>query len=563
MLNRQSKGLSGPQIKLFFAILLRNKVVFDQFQVKLTVNHFKEEHFKILYRVLLDFEAEHKDLPTESQLFAEVESFLESSYLETADDITEAIDSFLDYAYGEKTFKNYAPTHEKSEKYAFNIGQKILLQYHRIEMQEDLATQDENTMSVFLDTAFKNYNEIALTGYSTNRTLTFGSAWDITDPIEFTTTGIAFLDKYLNGGTVPGEVYGFMAPYGTCKTTVAVMLWCLAAKQAYQETLISDSDKIGLSVLVSYEAPLSPELRHRALMYSAQVHRDSLNLMGKQGINGLSDDVENPLPYENLLFKQQIADQVFLPERQRVDSVIGWLNEHTLCLDFSGADPANPRAGYGGIQEILQRIKLELRNRGNQYYVKNLIIDYLGVMVDRDSSIKTKKDSEDHKLLQATVARIGREIAKPFKCPVWVVHQLSGSANAVLNVSKTLHHTDAKGSKSVAENMDFAFVVSNLNLDSMGKIACTKQRRAKRLPPTVIQVEGEFNLVKSPDNFYLDAKGNIVDKSIMASAGASADGYEDIQALPESNVTPTTGSTVQPNIDTDFTTLGSSGAPET
>jgi hypothetical protein len=82
--------------------------------------------------------------------------------------------------------------------------------------------------------------------------------------------------------------------------------------------------------------------------------------------------------------------------------------------------------------------------------------------------------------------------------------------------------------------MDFAFVVSNLNSDAMGKIACTKHRRYKRLPPTVIQVSGEYNLVTAPDNFYLDAKGNIVDKSIMASAGAMAvDDFSDIPQVEQ------------------------------
>ena len=535
MTNRQSKRLSGPQIKLFLALMFRNKVVFDQFQVKLTVEHFTEEYCKILYRVLLDFVAEYSVLPFKVELQNELKAFIEDSYIELTTELEDQFNDFMDYAYSEATFSDYSPDDQRLEKYAFKIGQRLLLQKHKDNLRESLAAQDENSMAVFLDTAFKTYNDIALTGYSTNKKLTFGDAWDVSSPMLFTTTGIGFMDKYLNGGTVPGEVYGFLAPYGTCKTTIAVMLWCLAAKQAYQEVLINpDEPKKGLSVLISYEAPLSPELQHRAIMYAAQVHRDRLDLMGLSGLESLSDDPDDPQPYEKILFKQQIVDEVFIPEKQRIGNVVSWLNDHTLCLDFSGSDPDFPGAGYGGLNEIMHRIKLELRNRGDNYYIKNVMIDYLGLMVDRDSTTKGKKEVEDHKAYQAAIARISRELAKPFKCPVWVFHQLSGTANAVLNISKQLHHTDAKGSKSLAENMDFAFVVSNLNSDAMGKIACTKHRRYKRLPPTVIQVSGEYNLVTAPDNFYLDAKGNIVDKSIMASAGAMAvDDFSDIPQVEQ------------------------------
>ena len=91
----------------------------------------------------------------------------------------------------------------------------------------------------------------------------------------------------------------------------------------------------------------------------------------------------------------------------------------------------------------------------------------------------------------------------------------------MLSATKTLHHTDAKGSKSFAENLDFAMVIGNLNNDSMGQIACTKHRRFRRMPPSVIKVDGEFNMVLAPDNFHVDGKGNIVDKSTMTTAGIS------------------------------------------
>ena len=149
------------------------------------------------------------------------------------------------------------------------------------------------------------------------------------------------------------------------------------------------------------------------------------------------------------------------------------------------------------MREIVNRIKLELRERGSdgsEWYVKNVIVDYLGLMVDRDSTLRKSDPVEDHKAYQAAVAQIVNLVSKPFDCPSWILHQLSGVANATLNPTKVLHHTDAKGSKSFGENLDFCFVIGSLNADSLGQVACTKHRRAGKQAPSVIKVDGEYNL---------------------------------------------------------------------
>jgi hypothetical protein len=113
----------------------------------------------------------------------------------------------------------------------------------------------------------------------------------------------------------------------------------------------------------------------------------------------------------------------------------------------------------------------------------------------------------------------------------------------MLSPTKTMHHTDAKGSKSFAENLHFAFVIGNLNMDQLGQIACTKFRRAKRLPPSIIRVEGEFNDVVAPTNYHIDAKGQIIDKDTISSTGGQVSPsvndfgeYGDVsEEQPESN----------------------------
>jgi hypothetical protein len=301
------------------------------------------------------------------------------------------------------------------------------------------------------------------------------------------------------------------------------MLWATAAQQCYEDTLAEDWDqRKGLSVLVTYEAPLAPEILHRLVMYSSRVSRYSLERMGLDGIDALNNNENDPLSYEQRLFTTEIRDGVFKPERVRVAEIEHWVNAHTLCLDFSGADPLHPTAGNGGVAEIVQRIKQELQQRGPEYYIKNVIIDYLGLMIDNDSKLKnTKNPMETHRSYQQAGELCVKQICKPFNCHAWLMHQLSGEANSQQSVTAKLHHTDAKGSKSFAENLSFAFVVGNLNLEGLGQIMCTKHRRYRRLPPTIIKVDGEFNLVLSPDNYHIDSRGNIVDKATANLVGAA------------------------------------------
>jgi hypothetical protein len=41
------------------------------------------------------------------------------------------------------------------------------------------------------------------------------------------------------------------------------------------------------------------------------------------------------------------------------------------------------------------------------------------------------------------------------------------------------------------------------------------------MPPSIIKVDGEFNLVLSPDNYHVDNQGKIVDKSISSATGVT------------------------------------------
>lgn len=527
-----AKKLSSAHIELFMAVLVQNESVFVHFHSTLQPAHFREEYQQLFFRVLLEHYAENKQLPSHSELHAQLKSVFEEEPDIIDDDETTKLEIFLDYAFDPETFKTDPPDSKKMEQYAFRVGPKLMLEKLRSDAAIKLTdTQDLTTdsLSAFFHNSAAQADLLTKQGYSNEPTLTFDGGWDKRDPEYIYTTGFNFFDKYMAGGYKTGEIYGLMAPYGTCKTTLAVMLWCKAAEQCYIEATDPEFDeksgRKGLTFLVTYEAPLTHEIRHRALMFFAGISRSRLDNMGSSGLDSLNADSDDPLPYEKKKFAKAISHGVFKAERHRVEEKIPILNEHTVCLDFTGSDPRWPNAGSKGVSEIVSRIELEIRNRGGEEkcYVKSVIIDYLGLLVSRDVTIAVGNSNNDEaKVLANHVSVIKHAVSVRFKCHTWLLHQLSGSANSMLNPTRKMWHTDSKGSKSFAENLDYSFVIGQLNLDNLGQIHCTKQRRSKRVPPSIIQVEGEFNTVFEPDNFHIDGKGQIVDKATAESTGFDA-----------------------------------------
>jgi len=541
--NRQSARLSAThltaaRLRLWVAILIQNELVFKHFLANLAVEHFTEESYQLLYRCVLELYREHEALPTEVELQTELAGYFELDEEIISEAAREELEEFLDYAYDPDTFGADSVTSPKMERFAFKAG-KLFLQRRQVESTIETLKSCNNLDT--LPALFGDFREaseyLATSEYSVKVRKTMPKGWDRKEEAKKHATGIEFLDGFLGSGAVNKETYGLMAPYGTCKTTIAVMLWVNAAKNARREFLEaeqqrknSDDPKVrkqktpkGLSVIVSYEAPLSVELQHRAVMFGARIKRNRLEEMGLQGLDYLSNDPDKPKEYEKKIYQAEIADGQFIPERMRVEQFMPAMNGYTACLDMTGSDPEFPSAGHGGINEIVTRINLELRSRGPEYYVKNVIIDYLALMVDQDNTIEPGSRQEDHKLYQNRVYQVQKEISTRFKCSTWLLQQLSGQANAKLNPTATLHHTDSKGSKSFAENLHFAFVIGNLNSDSVGRIACTKARRQGKETvsiPQLIQVKGEFNDVVTASQYGVDARGNIALKADINAASS-------------------------------------------
>jgi hypothetical protein len=515
----QQSTLSDAHLKLFLAILFRNEQVFESFRSSLTAGHFDFVGYQLLYKVVWDYFNENNCLPELSQINADVASYIEKGFLELDTEEYDELDDFLYYAFDPDLFKDQeGPKSSKSESFAFKFATKFLLeQQKKLAIAKLRDLDDIGQLPTIFEQASAQTESLMGLSISGGRNLTLPDGWDQRANVSLTSCGIGFLDTFLDSGTAPGEAYAILAPFGSYKTTLAVMLWYAAAKQAFARFLSGESNgKKGLAILVSYEAPLQNEIRDRLLMYSAQISRTRLQVMGTNGVSIFGTDPEQPNDYEKVLFKEQIANGVFEPEMQRYQRVLPIVNEHTVCLDFTGRHEKFKTAGNRGVPEIASAIKTELKRCGPDYFVATVILDYVGLMVQRDVTVDPKQRQREDVLYQLAGLNLVNRIAMPFSTPVWAFHQLSGEANAILNPAKRMDHTQAKGSKSFGENFAFCFAGSRLNDDYMGQLTCSKQRRAGKHNPVLLKVDGLFNTVTSPEGYTIDRLGRIVRKESIA-----------------------------------------------
>jgi replicative DNA helicase len=519
-MGRQSAALSEAHLRLFFAILIQNESVFNSLKSRLTAEHFEFEGYQLVFHVALNYHAENNSLPGFAEITSDIATHIENGDVDLSDEDTEILEEFLEYAFDPLLFGSDGVSAPKIETFAHKVAQKLLIGKLQKSTLTTLRNSDVTDMLSIFKEAQSQIESLQALSVSGSATYTLETGWDSHDITTKTTTGIGFLDVFLGGGTQRGEAYGVMAPFGSYKTTLAVMLWGAAAIRSHTDAITKNNGRKGLSVFVSYEAALKSELQHRLLMYAAQVRRDRLENMGYDGLGALSTDANNPLDYEHVLFKDKIDAGIFEPERVRIEKLVPIINSHTFCLDYSGSVPANVKASTEGIPAIVSGINAELKRRGPEYYVDTVIIDYIGMMVDRDATIPADLRLKTSATYQQAGMALSTNVAKYFDCPVWAFHQLSGEANAVISPTKVIHHTDAKGSRSFAENLAFCMVGGQLTADSKGQIACTKHRRAGRTPPVLIAVDGMFNKVSVLHDHQVDRAGKIVHKSQLPNSGA-------------------------------------------
>ncbi|MEI8371660.1 MAG: hypothetical protein WCJ35_02380 [Planctomycetota bacterium] len=511
--------LSDDDKKLMLTVLIRNPTAFERAKDMLMYEHFDDIDmgYRAVWTAAKNFFEEYEELPTLEFLQAETLRLVrEDPGMLIDDDLVDMIDEFLLSAFSPE-WGEAIKTSEPQINWACNAAQMFMEEALARRVQDDVRSVKGRitvNMQEILEQACAEAASIASLADGGGGEL-FPEGWDIDGGINVTSTGIPFFDSFLAGGHAPGEVYGLLGPYGSCKTVLAVMLAVEAARHAYGSSLTGSEDH-GYVFLASYEAGPA-ELRLRMLSYAAQIHRKSLESMGKDGMKTLSTS-KKLRPYEKKMFAAALADgKNVLGEQGRVKQAMKWLEDHIIVLDMAGNDAKHASAGSGHIAEICRKITTELHRRGKNAKASLAIVDYVGAMARRHLEATGKDESNLRHLIGGTPLMAKNKIAAKFNCPVWLLHQLSGAANQK-GPAAQVHHTDAAECKSFAENLDFAFVIGKPDNQNLCQINSTKHRRTGHCPEVIVRVRGAMNRVEGTANKYVvdPYSRQIVEKSHMS-----------------------------------------------
>jgi hypothetical protein len=331
----------------------------------------------------------------------------------------------------------------------------------------------------------------------------FPEDWTQQQKLDMTRTGVAYLDSFLGGGHVRGEIYGILGPYGSCKTTIAAMLIAEAAKIAARIMARDTDDPIPLAFLVSYEERTA-SLRSRLLGYAAQIHRRSIENL-KPDMSNLSRR-KSMRDYERRIFREELqAGTKVMGELGRARRAVEYLNQFVIPLDMTGFGNSRGR-GAGYTSEIAKMISAALRKRKKQWgrnvCCGPVVIDYVGAMTKRYMAANEIPTSEMRHYISGAVLKAKSDICDVYNAYVWMMHQLSGEANARGTVARQ-DHTDAAEAKNFAENLDFAFCMGRPNGDNMLTMSNTKHRRRPPQEDMVLQIDGNLYQAVSTDGRYV------------------------------------------------------------
>lgn len=530
------------------AIAVRNLEAFLAIRTHLDAATMQRvsQPFAAIWKATLDYYDENNVLPDHPLLSAEVSRVIDDEYFTLSPGQLDHMNELIELVYDDSAYKKPVETSKEHSKWAIDTAQKLLVQLAAEKLKESLDDPASLLeMPALLQAMSDHVGAIASMSAAQSGDL-FAAGWDVEEQKPLFPTGLDMIDKFI-GGMRAAEVYGFLGPYGSCKTTVAVQAVVEAAKQcdlAYKAAMadhaqaVADWEAAGevgprpeappkpMAIYASYETPIG-EFRERCLAFLARVPRKRLMEMGAAGVNSLAGPDDAPPAYEKDEYATEIGNGTIFPcERERVLTAAARLNKFVVFLDMTGKTKERESKGKGGVPELATDVRFELRERGARLYC--LWLDHAASMCEEYMIEKEKDASERRTILRRIPKQLGTMIAGPLNGAVFVLQQLSGEANSRKSTAN-IDHTDSDECKSFGMYLDFAITCTKPTVEQVSIFRCTKHRRTPPIPHRFVRVVGEFNrVIDVSDQYTMEGGGaGIVSKALKNNV-ATAEEVDDI-----------------------------------
>lgn len=389
---------------------------------------------------------------------------------------------------------------------ANNDCRVLLLEHHQKELHEQLDGEYNTELLDIIRNTEDHICNATTFGVASDSFMLADADWRLQPVIDTKPLGIGFLDDCLNGGDMPGEVNAFMAPFGTCKTTLACMLAVESASNALarhqQET--GSVEGAPLVVLVTWE-DRKTDIFHRCMARCADVSWTDI----QNRTLSTPDDLKL---YE--LMQLQRAMRVnpnaqIICEEKRLEEAYNRLSLNVRVIDFEGSTEAcRPHMGdmAKGLEIMMRRLARQHPGRA----IERVIIDHASAAAKAYSA---KHEVEMDKVLRHLLNMFPRElrirIAQPYNCPVWVMHQL-GTAAVSKGPGRVPSMTDCAESRSFVEFITNAFATGSRTAEGLVAFGQIKHRRSGGQPPRILRIDGARQTLEDVSDRYELAENQIV-----------------------------------------------------
>ncbi|MHB1035005.1 MAG: AAA family ATPase [Pirellulales bacterium] len=495
----ERKPLSQKKVRFVLATLVRRRDAFDAAINRLTPEHFTagERALAAVWAATVAFFRENGCLPDHDQL------------LEGLSGKTEG-DEELDDRDRQEINEVLAEAFQRPED---GLMKTVALNYLRQFLEDRLAADLHNALSPYLvPVDIFQMTEDWHRRASDIRTVTaktvvdsFPDDWELEETYANTrSTGIDFLDEYLGGGHVPGEVCLYLGAYSTGKSTFAMQMGVDASITDYEAWELGGREgPLKVTYLVTYEDGAN-EIRLRALAHHAEISRETLIRQSRHLVTFSTSDRLNP--YELSKYRAQLAAGEVVPgEQERYLAARSTLRRNWRILDLSGKSDNSPGIGSGLQEEIyaaIQRDMADLRSRGRNVECGTVIVDYVGAAVRRHMEVNGINYDNMRHFINEFPDHMKKIVLQPLHACGHLFHQFDTKVQQYKE-GKVGSHADSAEGKAIGESCDFCFNFSKPDDQGLMVFSCSKARRSERVANTVIRLDGSFSTLRSTTREYV------------------------------------------------------------
>lgn len=265
-----------------------------------------------------------------------------------------------------------------------------------------------------------------------NEETIFRSSTKVTVNIKRKPTGVLYVDKMLNGGTIPGELYGVLAPSGGGKTTTGIAV------------VVEGARSMRHTAFFSYETEVQPEISNRMYMVAGKIPRDA---------------------FKDLTSMDDLASS----HRIKLDTALDTISPYMHICDMK--KELMKGIGSGGPAELRTKLE-EYKDAGTP--IELVVIDQLLSMLAPYMAVNGMDVENKRSAIVQLIEQL-RDTAQAMKCCIFILHQADNMAKRKSPMTKPTGGQAAED-KSFENNMHFAMQFGTQDQLGRSWLASTKHR---------------------------------------------------------------------------------------